>query len=142
MNYNLLSQVPVTPDQVQKALTTQDYTTIGVLVVAVSVLVLGFWKLSSWTGKEVIIPVRDKAFKMADEGSTKLYNHLDKVGTSMDILGKSMDTIAENLGKLAEVPERLDRIEKKVDTVTSKVENMDVHMKLQDAKLDNLSKGH
>lgn len=111
-----LAQVPVTPDQVHRALTTQDYTTIGVLVVGFAIIVLGSWRFFSWFGKEIVVPSRDKAF-----------SHLDQVNTTMK-------DISASLSKLSIVPERLDRIEQKVDTLGNRVDKIDEHLTLQDNK--------
>lgn len=117
MNYAyLLSQVPITPDQVHRALTTQDYTTIGVLVVGFAIIVIGGWKFSSWFGKQIVEPSRDKMF-----------NHLDQVNVTMK-------DISTSLSKLSLVPERLDRIEQKVDTLENRFDKIDEHLTLQDNK--------
>ena len=135
MKYYLLSQVPLTPDQVHRALTTQDYTTIGVLVVGFFIAVLGIWKLSSWTGKELVIPFRDKIFVLLTEWSTKFFNHLDTVGLTLQ-------RISDNLSKLTDVPERLDRMEQKVDTLDRNVDKINNHLTLQDGKFQTKNDNH
>lgn len=127
MNYNLLSQVPVTPDQVHRALTTQDYTTIGVLIVGFIIIVLGGWKLSSWFGKEIVLPSRDKLFVLADQFKDKMFEHLNSVGSTMK-------DISSSLQQLMVIPERLDRLEEKVDTIGNRVDKIDEHLTLQDNK--------
>jgi hypothetical protein len=120
----------ITPEQVHKALTTQDYTTIGILVVGFAIVLLGGWKLSSWIAKEIIVPGRDRFFIIADQVKDKFFGHLDRVGTTLD-------NISTNLGRLTEVPERLDRIEKKVDTLGHKVEVIDEHLNTSDSKFSS-----
>lgn len=122
-----LAQVPVTPDQVHRALTTQDYTTIGVLIVGFAIIVLGGWKFSSWLGKEIIIPSRDKLFVLADQFKDKMFEHLNSVGSTLK-------DISNGLHKLMVIPERLDRIEEKVDTLNTRVDKIDEHLTLQDSK--------
>ena len=135
MKYYILSQVPLTPEQVHRALTTQDYTTIGVLIVGFCVAILGIWKLSSWTGKELVIPFRDKIFVLLTEWSTKFFSHLDTVGNTLQ-------GICDNLSKLTDVPERLDRMEKKVDTLDRNVEKINNHLTLQDGKFQTKNDNH
>lgn len=122
-----LAQVPVTPDQVHRALTTQDYTTIGVLIVGFIIIVLGGWKLSSWFGKEIILPSRDKLFVLADQFKDKMFEHLNSVGSTMK-------DISSSLQQLMVIPERLDRLEEKVDTIGNRVDKIDEHLTLQDGK--------
>lgn len=118
----LLSQTEVA-DQAHRFLIEDKYTITGVLIVLVIVFVVAVWKISSWLGKEVIIPARDRGF-----------SHLDKVGVTMT-------AISESLEKMSSIPQRLDRIEVKVDDLSGKVGELDNHMKLQDNKIDNL-RGH
>ena len=135
--FYVLAQVPVTPDQVHKALTTQDYTTIGVLIAGFAIVVLAGWKFGSWLGKEILIPSRDKLFLLADKFYDIMSKHLIDVGTTMK-------DISDNLRELSGMPKRLDSIEKKVDSLSTHFTNLDEnvksledHMRLQDSKLDN-----
>lgn len=140
--FYVLAQVPVTPDQVHRALTTQDYTTIGVLIVGFAIILLAGWKFGSWFGKEILIPARDKLFNLSDKFYDKMSEHLTDVG-------RTMKDISDNLRELSGMPKRLDSIEKKVDSLSTHFTNLDEnvksledHMRLQDSKLDNFhSKG-
>lgn len=120
---SLLAQSEI-PDQAHRFLTEDKYTITGVLIVSSIVAILAVWRFSSWIGKEIILPVRDKGFK-----------HLDQVN-------ETMQDISNSLNQMSSIPQRLDRIELKVDDLGNKVENLDTHMKIQDSKIDSLSKGH
>ena len=120
---SLLAQTEVA-DQAHRFLIEDKYTITGVLIVSAIVAIMAFWKVSSWVGKEVLIPFRDKGFA-----------HLDTVNDTMKDISKS-------LNQMATIPQRLDIIEKKVDNLGDKVENLDSHMKLQDNKIDSLTRGH
>lgn len=139
-NYSV-AQLPVTPDQVHRALTTQDYTTIGVLIVGFIIVILAGWKFGSWFGKEILVPTRDKLFNLADKCYDIMSKHLTDVG-------KTLKDVSDNLQELSGMPKRLDSIEKKVDSLSIHVSDLDenvkgleTHMKLQDSKLDNYHKG-
>lgn len=137
----LLAQVPVTPDQVHRALTTQDYTTIGVLVVGFIIATMAVWKISAWFGKEILVPTRDKLFQLGDKFYEKMSEHLNSIGTTMT-------DISNNLRELSGMPKRLDNLEKKVDSLSMQVSDLDenvkgleTHMRIQDSKLDTFHKG-
>ena len=119
----LLAQSEI-PDQAHRFLTEDKYTITGVLIVSSIVAILAVWRFSSWVGKEIILPVRDKGFK-----------HLDQVN-------ETMQDISNSLNQMSSIPQRLDTIEKKVDDLGDKVEGIDTHMKLQDTKIDSLTRGH
>lgn len=130
----LLAQSEI-PDQAHRFLIEDKYTITGVLLVIVFVIALGIWKVSSWIGKEVVIPFRDDGRK-----------HLGKVDTTLDKMGDTMVEISKSLSQVAANQivnnQRLDTIEKKVDHLGDKVEGIDTHMKLQDNKIDSLTRGH
>ena len=133
----LLSQTEVA-DQAHRFLIEDKYTITGVLLVIVFVIAMGIWKLSSWTGKEVVIPLRDKGLKVME-------SHLDKVDKTLGSMGETMTEVAKSLSQMSATQavntQRLDRIEVKVDDLSGKVGELDNHMKLQDNKIDNL-RGH
>jgi hypothetical protein len=134
----LLSQAEVA-NQAHRFLIEDKYTITGVLLLVVVVIVLGIWKLSSWFGKEIVIPFRDKGLKVME-------SHLDKVDGTLDTMGTTMVDISKSLTQMAATQivntQRLDTIEQKVDNLDSKVGNLDSHMKLQDNKIDSISRGH
>lgn len=134
----LLSQTEVA-DQAHRFLIEDKYTITGVLLLIVFVIAMGVWKLSSWIGKEVVIPFRDRGMKVME-------SHLDKVDGTLGTMGNTMTEIAKSLSQMSATQvintQRLDTIEKKVDNLDDKVENLDTHMKLQDSKIDSISRGH
>ncbi len=134
----LLSQAEVA-NQAHRFLIEDKYTITGVLLLVVVVIVLGIWKLSSWVGKEVVIPLRDKGLKVME-------SHLDKVDGTLSTMGTTMIDVSKSLTQMTATQiintERLDTIEKKVDNLDNKVGNLDSHMKLQDNKIDSLSRNH
>jgi len=134
----LLSQTEVA-DQAHRFLIEDKYTITGVLLLIVFVIAMGVWKLSSWIGKEVVIPFRDRGMKVME-------SHLDKVDKTLGAMGETMTEVAKSLTQMSATQmvntQRLDTIEKKVDNLDDKVENLDTHMKLQDSKIDSISRGH
>jgi hypothetical protein len=134
----LLSQTEVA-DQAHRFLIEDKYTITGVLLLIVFVIAMGIWKLGSWTAKEVVIPLRDRGMKVME-------SHLDKVDGTLSTMGNTMTEIAKSLSQMSATQvvntQRLDTIEKKVDNLDDKVENLDTHMKLQDSKIDSISRGH
>lgn len=134
----LLSQTEIA-DQAHRFLIEDKYTITGVLLLIVFVIAMGVWKLSSWIGKEVVIPFRDRGMKVME-------SHLDKVDGTLGTMGNTMTEIAKSLTQMSATQivntQRLDTIEKKVDNLDDKVENLDTHMKLQDSKIDSISRGH
>lgn len=121
--FSLLAQTDI-PDQAHRFLIEDKYTITGVLIVGAIVVIVAIWKISSWIGKEILIPGRDKGFQ-----------HLERVN-------ETMKDISQSLNKMSEIPQRLDTIERKVDHLGDKVNDLDSHMKLQEGKIDSLTRGH
>ena len=105
----LLAQV-VDPAQAKEWMTESNYTTTGVVVVILICVGLSLWRVTSWVGREFVIPGRDRMFR-----------HLDRVD-------QTMQDVSMSLQKLATVPERLDVIEGKVDNLSQRVDNMDTNL--------------